>query len=123
MRSDASASATSSWVDSGLGAQSATCAPPAASARTRLAVSAVTCNEQPIRTSANGCSRVKRSRIERRTGICPSAHSILELLVAVVVRLERAIDRHVDVGGLLGRELGQLRAERLDVHEGDLLVE
>src|SRR4051794_37065228 len=111
-----SASTTSSCVDSGLGAHSATSAPPAISARTRLAVSAVTCNEQPTRIPRSGCSRAKRSRIERRTGICPSAHSILELLVAVMVRLERAIDGDVDVGGLISRELRQLRAERLDVN-------
>src|SRR3954454_4944804 len=131
--SSLSASATSSWVDSGFGAQSATSAPPAISARTSVAVSAVTCNEQPTRMSRSGCSREKRSRIERRTGICPSAQSMRSSptprirgaseLVPVVIRLERAIDGHVDVGGLLGRQLRQLRPERLHVHASDLLVE
>ena len=44
-------------------------------------------------------------------------------LVAIVVRLVRALDRHVDVGGLLGRELGQAHAERVEVQARDLLVE
>src|SRR4051794_32930437 len=124
-----SASATSSCVDSGLAAASATDAPPSASVRTSTAVSAVTCRHAATRTPSSGRSRAKRSRIERRTGICPSAHSIRAEpdvrsgLVAVMVRLERALDRHADVGGLLGRQLGQLHAERVEVQARDLLVE
>src|SRR3954454_6589225 len=124
--SAASAAATSSCVAYGLEAHSATTAPPAASARTRFAVSEVTCRQAPTTTPSSGRSREKRSRTERRTGICPSAHSIRarpEELVAVMVGLIRALDRHVDVRGLLGRQLGELRAERVEVQPRDLLVE
>ena len=51
-------------------------APPAASVRTRFAVSVVTCRQAAMRRPARGRSRVKRSRIRRRTGISRSAHSI-----------------------------------------------
>ena len=44
------AAATSSWVESGLEAQSAGSAPPALSVRARLAVSAVTCRQAARRT-------------------------------------------------------------------------
>ena len=44
-------------------------------------------------------------------------------LVAVVVGLVGALDGHADVGGLLRAQLGQLRAERVEVQAGDLLVE
>ena len=74
--SAASAAATSCCVANGLDAHSATSAPPACSVRTRIAVSDVTCRQAPTATPASGRSRAKRSRIERRTGICPSAHSI-----------------------------------------------
>src|SRR3954447_21312351 len=124
--SSASAAATSGWVANGLDAHSATDAPPAASARTRQAVSDVTCRHAPTTMPSSGRSRAKRSRIERRTGICPSAHSIRarpEELVAVMVGLIRALDRHVDVRGLLGRQLGQPGAERVEVQPGHLLVE
>ena len=40
----------SSWVDSGLEAQSVTSAPEATSARMRFAVSVVTCMQAPMRT-------------------------------------------------------------------------
>ena len=71
----ASAAATSSCVDSGLAAHSATSAPPAISARARLAVSAVTCRHAATVMPSSGRSCSSRSRIERRTGICSSAHS------------------------------------------------
>src|SRR4051794_5048908 len=120
------ASATSSCVERGLAAATATVAPPAASARTRLAVSAVTCRQAATETPSSGRSRAKRSRIERRTGICPSAHSIRAwpvALVAIVVGLVRALDRHPDVGRLVGLELRELDAERVEVQARDLLVE
>ena len=41
----------------------------------------------------------------------------------VVRRLEGSGDGHVDVGGLVGRELGELGAELGQVQRGDLLVE
>src|SRR3954451_9823451 len=44
-------------------------------------------------------------------------------LIPVVVGLERAVDRHVDVRGLVGGELGEAHAERVEVQAGDLLVE
>merc|ERR1712224_524994 len=44
-------------------------------------------------------------------------------LVAVRVRLVRAVHGHVDVLGLLLRENGKLRAERAKVEPGNLLVE
>src|SRR5690606_21459692 len=68
--------ATSSWVESGLDAHRATSAPPALSAMTRFAVSVVTCRHAESRRPASGFSRLKRSRIWRRTGICRSAHSV-----------------------------------------------
>src|SRR3954462_6332034 len=127
------------------------------------------CRQAATRTPSSGRSAAKRSRIERRTGICPSAHSMRAApagagllwapwlatspaashaapsrtrkgrarrepapfgrtklrvgLVAVVVRLVRPVDRHVDVRGLVGRQLGELHAERPEVQAGDLLVE
>ncbi len=71
-----SAAATSSWVDSGFDAQSATSAPPAASVSIRFAVSVVTCRHAPMRTPASGCSFSNRSRISASTGISPAAHSM-----------------------------------------------
>src|SRR5215208_243821 len=132
-----SAAATSSCVVSGLAEQSATSAPPAVSACIRLAVSAVTWRHAATFTPSSGWPTRKRSRIERRTGIWPSAHSIRRspcgasdgswtsglTLIAVVLALVRALDRHADVGGLLGRELGEPRAERVQVQAGHLLVQ
>ena len=46
------------------------------SARTRFAVSAVTCRHAADRDAVERALAAKRSRIERRTGICPSAHSM-----------------------------------------------
>src|SRR3954464_3220969 len=43
--------------------------------------------------------------------------------VAVVIRLERALDRHADIIGLLLAELRQLDAELVEVERRDLLVE
>src|SRR5437867_488992 len=72
-----SAAAVSSWVESGFEAQSASWAPPALRVSIRTAVSVVTCRHAPRRMPLSGCSRVKRSRTCRRTGIDCSAHSIL----------------------------------------------
>src|SRR5688500_12960374 len=69
--------ATSSWVDSGFEAQSATSAPPAASVSIRFAVSVVTCRQAATRTPCNGFSLSKRSLIWAITGISPAAQSIL----------------------------------------------
>ena len=74
--SAASAAATSSCVASGLAAQIATFAPPARSVRTSTAVSAVTCRHAATETPSSGRSVAKRARIDRRTGICPSAQPI-----------------------------------------------
>src|SRR5262249_58868298 len=71
------AAAVSSCVDSGLDAQSDSWAPPALSVSMRTAVSVVTCRQAPRRMPLSGCSRVKRSRTCRRTGIDCSAHWIL----------------------------------------------
>ena len=71
-----SASATSSWVESGFDAASSTSAPPASSARTRLAVSAVTCRHAATRRPLSGFFFANRSPIERTTGIWPAAHSM-----------------------------------------------
>src|SRR3954454_13447505 len=129
------AAATSSCVESGFEAQSATDAPPAFSVLTRFAVSAVTCSDAAIRTPFSGFSRANRSCTWRRTGICSSAQAILpspaearegslmSLLVAVMVALVRPLDGHSDVGGLLLGQLRQLRAESAEVKPGDLLVE
>ena len=68
-----------SWVDKGFDAQRTTCAPPALSVLIRLAVSVVTCKQAAIRTPFRGFSFANRSRINRRTGILLSAHSILFL--------------------------------------------
>src|SRR6202047_640000 len=71
--------ATSSWVDSGLLAQTVTSAPPACSVRIRLAVSLVTCRQAATRNPASGFSWLKRWRIIARTGISWSAHSMRSL--------------------------------------------
>src|SRR5438309_960246 len=44
-------------------------------------------------------------------------------LVAVVVRLVRALDGHTDVLGLVLAELGEADAQRVEVQARDLLVE
>src|SRR4051794_12741154 len=123
--------ATSSCVESGLAAQTETSAPPCCSARTRFAVSAVTCRHAAMRTPSSGLSAANRSAMDRRTGICPPAHAMrgspsearLTGLVAVVVGLEGPLDRDADVGGLLGAQLGEVHAERVEVQPRDLLVE
>src|ERR671915_840764 len=71
-----SAAATSSWVDSGLEAHTATSAPPAWRASSRLAVSVVTWRQAPTVIPASGRSFSNRSRISDRTLISPLAHSI-----------------------------------------------
>ena len=58
-----SAAATSSWVESGLDAQHSTSAPPALSARSRLAVSVVIWRQALRRWPAAACSLAKRSRM------------------------------------------------------------
>src|SRR2546423_10294251 len=68
--------ATSSCVDSGLEAHSATWAPPAFRATTRLAVSVVTCRQAARRLPLSGRSRANRSLSSRSTGIERSAHSV-----------------------------------------------
>src|SRR4051794_31637554 len=74
-----SAAATSSCVEIGLDAARWTSAPPAWSVRARFAVSVVTWRQAPMRMPASGCSRSKRSRISRSTGISRSAHSTLRV--------------------------------------------
>src|SRR3954454_8903004 len=147
-----SAAATSSCVVSGLAEHSAASAPPAISACIRFAVSAVTCRHAAIFTPSSGCSSLKRSRMERRTGMWPCAHSIRASpawaragsamsclgrpgiaagpggreppgLIPIVLGLVRPLDRHADVGRLLRGQLGELRAEGVEVQPGDLLVE
>src|SRR3954469_11292821 len=132
-----SAAATSSCVVSGLAEQSAASAPPAISACIRFAVSAVTWRQAATLTPSSACSSLNRSRIERRTGMWFCAHSIRASpcgasagsstsgfrLIAVMLALVRALDRHADVGGLLGRQLGELRTECVEVQPRDLLVE
>ena len=71
-----SAAAMSSWVDSGLEAARNTRAPPARSALTRTAVSAVTCRQAAIRSPASGCSAANRSAMPRSTGMARSAQPI-----------------------------------------------
>ena len=66
----------SSCVERGFDAQSASSAPPAFSARIRLAVSVVTCIQAAIRIPVNGFSFSKRSLICANTGILRSAHSM-----------------------------------------------
>jgi hypothetical protein len=51
-------------------------APPASSARTRFAVSAVTCRHAATLRPSSGFSFANRSPIELTTGIWPAAHSI-----------------------------------------------
>ncbi len=72
----ASAAATSSWVDSGLEAARKTRAPPACSAFTRPAVSAVTCRQAAIESPSNGRCAANLSAIRRSTGMPRCAHSI-----------------------------------------------
>src|SRR5689334_14839777 len=68
--------ATSSCVESGLEAMSTASAPPACSARARLAVSVVMWAQATSFTPSSGFSSAKRSRIKRSTGISRSAHSM-----------------------------------------------
>src|ERR1019366_2677765 len=118
-----------SWVDSGLAAQSPTWAPPARSTRTRFAVSAVTCRQAAMRQPSSGSSLAKRSRIAASTGIWPSAPAIRaaparssrQPLIAVVMRLVRALHRHADVGRLLVGQRRQLDPEGVEVQACDLL--
>src|SRR5215468_11660382 len=56
-------------------------------------------------------------------GVAPPGDDCTAVLVAVVVRLVRALDRHADVLRLLLGELGQLDPERVQVQPGDLLVQ
>src|SRR3954453_11765357 len=133
-----SAAATSSCVVRGLAEQSAASAPPAISACIRFAVSAVTWRQAATFAPSRGCSSLNRSRIECRTGMWFCAHSIraspcgagagsstsgFRLLVAIVLGLVRPLDRDADVRGLLGRELREPRAQRVEVQASDLLVE
>ena len=67
-----SAAATSSWVDSGFDAQSATSAPPAASVSIRFAVSVVTC-----RHAADPDARQRLLLLEPLTGSAPAPASRL----------------------------------------------
>src|SRR5579884_2650523 len=58
----------------------------------------------------------------------PAASTIARIrrsapLVPVVVRLVWPLDGHADVGGLLGTQLRELHAERVEVQPSDLLVE
>ena len=68
------AAATSSCVETGFEAHSSTWAPPAAGARMRFAVSAVTCMHAAMRMPSSGRSRANRSRMARSTGMSRSAH-------------------------------------------------
>ena len=43
--------------------------------------------------------------------------------VAVMLELVRSLHRHVDVGGLLGAELGELGADLVEVEAGHQFVE
>src|SRR5579885_639095 len=43
--------------------------------------------------------------------------------IAVMIGLERPLDRNADVGGLLIRKLGELDADLVEVQPGDFLVE
>src|SRR4029453_4565742 len=96
----------------------------------------VTCSDAAMRIPRSGWSLSKRARTCRSTGICDSAQSIRAApppasdrsatscgLVAVVVGLVGPIHRDADVGGLLLRELRQLRVDRGEVRTSDLLVE
>src|SRR5450755_1046724 len=133
----------SSWVDSGLDAASRTRPPPAVTRRTRPAVSAVTFRQAATVRPPNGCWPETASVSSRRTGMARRAHSILGRpamaspgsrmsdtagpvtgsSVAVVIGLERAIDRDADVGGLLLGQGGQPDAQRVEVQAGHLLVQ
>ena len=108
------------------------------SVRTRLAVSAVTCRHaadphaveralarEALADRAQDGHLPVRPRDPRPAGASASAGSAMSLraLVAVVVRLVRALDRDADVGGLLGRSSVSFDAERVEVQAGDLLVE
>merc|ERR1711990_1299734 len=62
-----------------------------------------------------GCKASKEARVRGKTD-----HG---RLIAVRLGLVRALDRHADVVGLLGRELRELDAERREVQRRDLLVE
>src|SRR5436853_421545 len=127
------ASTTSGCTVSGLAEHSATDAPPASSASTRTAVSAVTCRQAPTRRSASGRSEANRSRIEPRTGMRPRAHSMRSLvamrLVPVGIRLEAALAEQDDRVAVGERPLVDLRLDVLplgDIREAgdvDLVVE
>ena len=74
--SDTRAAATSSWVLSGLLAQSVTLAPPSLSVSARFAVSVVTCRQPDRRKPWRGFSLANRSLMRRSTSISRAAHSM-----------------------------------------------
>src|SRR5262252_1572681 len=74
--STTSAAATSSWVESGLLAQSTRSAPPAFNAMARFAVSAVAWRQAAIRIPFSGFCFANRSRIWCTTGIDRPDHSM-----------------------------------------------
>src|SRR4029453_16829658 len=78
--------ATSSCVERGFEAQTATWAPPALRVMARLAVSLVTCRQAETRWPRSGFSRAKRLRIADSTGIWLSAHSMRALPAAASPR-------------------------------------
>jgi hypothetical protein len=70
---DQVAAAMSSWVESGLDAASRTRAPPARSARTSTAVSAVTCRQAAMIIPSNGRSAANREASAASSGMDRSA--------------------------------------------------
>ena len=71
-----SAAATSSWVDSGFEAQSATSAPPAAASASGWRSRSSRAGTRAIRMPSSGRSFSNRSRISASTGISAPAHSM-----------------------------------------------
>ena len=75
--------------------------------------------EAPITKKGHGDAAEPASDRSRRSATGPERRRS----VAIMVRLERALDRHADVAGLLRRQLRQLHAELFEVQRRDLLVE
>lgn len=113
------------WVVNGLEVHSATSVLFVCSVCMRFVVFEVTCRYAFTMMFASGCSWVKRSRIERRMGICPSVYLMRAKpdSVPIVICFVGVFDRHVDVLRLLGCQLGQPRAERVEVQLRDFFVE
>src|SRR5687768_14166139 len=77
---------------------------------------------QPRVADSSGSPRIDFTGYRKIASIVPISVTSVAL-VAVVVGLVRAVDRHAEVFGLRRRQRRQLHADLREVEAGDLLVE